>query len=188
MLLSTVNDWIVIQQRLDDSVNFTRLWSDYRAGFGNITNNFWLGLERMHQLTSNAQYRLRVEIQTLDQAKWFSVEYESFLIDSEQFGYAINVSGYVGDAGDALQEDVIYGGGVYQNGMMFTTLDVDNDLDRHSNCAEIKGGGGWWHNSCSYCNLNNPVNNTKFYWLTLMDKGLDVTGQLQKSRMMIKVS
>ena len=98
----SVNNWIVIQQRIDGSVNFNRNWVDYKTGFGNIATNFWLGLEKMHQLTSSRTKKLRIEIQSLDNSKWFSAEYDTFLIDSEVKGYAIHVTGYSGDAGDGL--------------------------------------------------------------------------------------
>src|SRR6218665_843911 len=164
--MRSINNWIVIQQRVvNGGVNFVLPWSDYKAGFGSISGDFWLGLEKIYQLTSSARYRLRIEIQSLDNDKWFSAEYDSFRIDSEVKGYALNVSGYVGDAGDALQETKIFAGKGYHNGMKFSTTDVENDLSTDTDCANTKGGGGWWYNACSYCNLNNPANNTRFYWL-----------------------
>ena len=33
--------WTVIQRRRDGSVNFYRTWDDYRAGFGQLQNDFW---------------------------------------------------------------------------------------------------------------------------------------------------
>lgn len=201
--LLSINQWIVIQQRVDDSIDFVQDWSSYRAGFGNNTmittsmissqssispssaGNFWLGLEKMHQLTSTSIYRLRIELQSLDADKWFSAEYETFVVDPESLGYAIHLGTYVGDAWDAMNSQE-FSGFVYQNGMKFSTTDQDNDNDKNDHCVLIKGGGGWWHNACSYCNLNNPYNNSRFYWSTLVDLGLASTAQLQTSRMMIK--
>jgi len=59
--LLSVFGWIIIHQHVDDTLNWDLSWSDYKAGFKSIENNFWLGLENMHLLTSSQPYRLRTE-------------------------------------------------------------------------------------------------------------------------------
>ena len=53
-MTSSGEGWTLLMQRVSDSVNFTRGWEDYRTGFGvpGKDNNFWIGLENMHQLTT----------------------------------------------------------------------------------------------------------------------------------------
>lgn len=178
----------VISQRLDchpattgRQRRFALKWASYQAGFGDSAGTFWLGLERMNQLTFYAQYRLRVEIQSDDKGKWASAEYASFRISSSTNGYAISLSGYVGDSGDGFQDPRSN-----INGMKFTTIDVDNDLSPR-NCAVDRGGGGWWYNYCHVANLNSPVGSVEFCWMPLAEKGIASTSHLQKSRMMIKM-
>ncbi|ESN96880.1 hypothetical protein HELRODRAFT_86064 [Helobdella robusta] len=60
--VTSVNGWIVIQQRIDGSQSFDQNWDTYKLGFGTYYKNFWLGLEKMHQLTTSADYRLRFEV------------------------------------------------------------------------------------------------------------------------------
>ena len=110
--------------------------------------NFWMGLERIHILTNNAPYRLRLEFQLVD-GSWYSVEYNRFQVENEANFYRILVSGYSGDSGDVMNSGC--GEGV-ANGMNFTTFDRDNDRKDY-NCAQVYGGG-WWHNACFCLNLN----------------------------------
>ena len=43
--------WTVFQRRQDGSEDFYRVWNDYFSGFGSLTEEFWLGLEKIHRLT-----------------------------------------------------------------------------------------------------------------------------------------
>ena len=57
----------------------------------------------------------------------------------------------------------------YQNGMQFTTIDVDNDLKSGRNCASSVKFGGWWYKACADVNLNGRYGNVTskgaIYWL-----------------------
>jgi len=99
----SVFGWITIHQRFGYA-DWQRPWADYKAGFGSIDADFWLGLEKVHLLTSSQPYRLRVEVQELSSNLWYSAEYWSFRIGDEvNEKYRLEVSGYSGDAGDSLQ-------------------------------------------------------------------------------------
>ena len=56
--------WTVFQCRMDGSVDFYRNWTDCQQGFGNLSGEFWLGLDKIHRLISNAT-QLRVETQAM---------------------------------------------------------------------------------------------------------------------------
>jgi len=45
----------VILRRTDGSEDFYRNWTDYRKGFGNIRNEFWLG-EMLHEAVDVYNY------------------------------------------------------------------------------------------------------------------------------------
>ena len=54
--------WLVIQHRINGSVNFDRNWTDYVSGFGDLEGEFWYGLEKIHCLTTREDVELYIEI------------------------------------------------------------------------------------------------------------------------------
>ena len=181
VLVNSVNCWITIHQKLDDSTDFNLNWTEYKAGFGIPGGNFWIGLERMHQMTSTTPYRLRFEVQSIFHNLWYSAEYDTFLIDSEAGGYAIHVTGYHGDAGDALQFNTL--AYAYQNGMKFSTRDVDNDLSGSDGSCAVDWEGGNWYNGCCFLLTSSTINTG---WCMLHNEvGLPDYG-LYASRMLIQ--
>jgi len=178
----SVFGWIIIHQHLGYTFNWNLSWADYKAGFGDIGADFWLGLEKMHLLTSSQPYRLRVEVQQNSTNLWYSAEYWSFKIGDElNDKYRLKVSGYSGDAGDSLMYKG--GGGRYKhNGMKFTTYDQDNDKWNGNNCASSRCGG-WWYKACNKCCLTCSCN-LRHYWSTMATDTADK--RARNSRMMIK--
>ncbi|XP_068398759.1 fibrinogen alpha chain [Eschrichtius robustus] len=147
--------WLLIQQRMDGSLNFNRTWQDYKKGFGSLNDKgegeFWLGNEYLHLLTMRGSI-LRVELEDWA-GKGAYAEYH-WRVGSEAEGYALQVSSYEGTAGDALIEGSVEEGTEYTShaGMRFSTFDRDADK-WEDNCAEVYGGG-WWYNNCQAANLN----------------------------------
>ena len=58
--------WTVFQKRLDGSVNFCRIWNDYKHGFRDLKSEFWLGLDKIHRLTSDNNSMLRVDLEDFE--------------------------------------------------------------------------------------------------------------------------
>jgi len=178
----SVNRWIVFLYRFDGSVEFNRTWADYRNGFGNVTGEYWLGLEKLTQMTNNGQYRARFEFKSIQNESWFSSEYDSFQIDPESNWYTIHVSGFFGDAGDQFS---FPNSKAIQNGMNFTTWDSDNDK-APNNCA-TQMGGGYWYNACGGHSMTSPSGSDRFYNKRLTDLGLATDQRLEAVRAMIQV-
>ncbi|XP_068104115.1 ficolin-1-like [Hyperolius riggenbachi] len=137
--------WIVFQRRMDGSVDFYRNWEAYKTGFGSHLTEFWLGNDNIHHLTSSGTWELRVDLQDTDFVR-YSAKYNSFKVLGASEKYKLVLGSFAGgNAGDSLST---------HNGMMFTTLDQDNDIhDSSVNCA-INFKGGWWYRNCHYANLN----------------------------------
>jgi ficolin len=135
--------WIVFQRRLNGEIDFYRNWTEYKYSFGNLNGEFWLGNEYLSLLTAGGEHELRIELEDFDGNSVYA-KYRKFKIYPEEDNYKLEVSGYSGTAGDALD---------YHNGMMFSTFDKDNDKSS-ANCAAAYYLAAWWYNECHYSNLN----------------------------------
>lgn len=148
--------WTVFQRRMNGKLDFYRTWSEYRAGFGNLTEEFWLGNELLHNLTSVGPVSLRVDMRSGNDTAY--AHYSDFSIDSEERHYTLTLSGYTGTAGDSMK---------YHNGRPFSARDKDPDpLGIH--CARAYMGG-WWYKNCYKTNLNGLYginsNNQGVVWI-----------------------
>ena len=134
---------------MDGSENFTRGWADYVSGFGSVWSEQWLGLEKIHCLTTRtARTELRIDMADFRGNKKYAY-YNFFMVGNAASKYKLQVAGYHGTAGDSI----LYGSGADNlNGMAFSTHDRDNDL-HGNNCAQGYKGG-WWYNSCMWSQLN----------------------------------
>ncbi|XP_036968583.1 fibrinogen alpha chain isoform X2 [Acanthopagrus latus] len=147
--------WLLVQQRESGALSFNRTWAEYRAGFGSVDakgkGELWLGNQNLHLLTNQGETMLKVELEDWEGGV-ASADY-IIRVGSEEEGYPLHVSGYTGDAGDALvMPNSDMASYLSHNGMKFSTFDKDNDK-WEENCAEMYGGG-WWYNNCQSANLN----------------------------------
>ena len=136
--------WTLFQRRVDGSTNFTRNWNDYKDGFGNVNSEFWLGNDKIYQLSNSKNYSMRVDLWDWGNGTAFA-QYQTFRIDNENENFRLTVDGYSGTAGDSLNN--------YHNQSDFSTPDSDNDR-WFGECA-VKDKAGWWFNDCSYASLNS---------------------------------
>uniref|UniRef100_A0A8D3BYH4 Fibrinogen C-terminal domain-containing protein n=2 Tax=Scophthalmus maximus TaxID=52904 RepID=A0A8D3BYH4_SCOMX len=165
--------WTVFQRRTNGKTDFYRTWSEYSAGFGNLSEEFWLGNELLHNLTSVGPVSLRVDMQSGNDTAY--AHYANFSIDSEERHYTLTVSGYTGTAGDSMR---------YHNGRPFSTRDKDADpLGIH--CARAYMGG-WWYKNCYKTNLNGLYginsNNQGIVWIDWKGKDSSIPFSEMKFR------
>uniref|UniRef100_A0A8C6YJV4 Tenascin C n=1 Tax=Naja naja TaxID=35670 RepID=A0A8C6YJV4_NAJNA len=132
--------WIVFLRRQNGEVNFYQNWRTYESGFGNPNYEFWLGLDKLHQIISQGPYELRVDLRDRDETAY--ALYNKFTVGDARTRYRLKVDGYSGNAGDSLS---------YHNGRSFSTFDKDND-SAITNCA-LSYKGAFWYKNCHRVNL-----------------------------------
>lgn len=197
-LLPPGGGWTVIQRRVDGSVSFDRTWRDYRDGFGDLHSEFWLGNDHLHDLSTQGDYSLRIDLEDWSNKHKHAL-YTSFRlvsctrenttcclhvhehthqivfirvcsVDDEDHQYRLHVSGFSGSVKDSFSW--------YHDKQGFSTPDSGNI------CAEISHSG-WWYNQCFYANLNGvyyrvrvhisplsyTIQNTDVYFLSFLQGG-----------------
>ncbi|XP_050837086.1 tenascin isoform X4 [Serinus canaria] len=132
--------WIVFLRRQNGKQDFYKNWSSYVAGFGDPKDEFWIGLENLHKITSQGQYELRVDLR--DKGDTAYAVYERFSVGDAKSRYRLRVDGYSGTAGDSM---------TYHNGRSFSTFDKDHD-SAITNCA-LSYKGAFWYKNCHRVNL-----------------------------------
>ncbi|GFS78610.1 techylectin-5A [Nephila pilipes] len=138
--------WTVIQRRGNFNRSkdyFYKDWKHYRAGFGDIEKDFWLGNDNIFALTNQRLNSIRFDLQAMEGEKRYAL-YDEFWIEDENRKYTLHINDYSGDAGDSMISR--------SNNMKFTTKDQKNDNFK-DNCA-IAFKGAWWYNECHDANLN----------------------------------
>ncbi|KAM4635378.1 tenascin isoform 6-T6 [Polymixia lowei] len=132
--------WMVFLRRQNGKLEFFRNWKNYTNGFGNMNDEFWLGLSNLHKITASGQYELRVDMR--DNGETAYAQYDKFTIAEPRTRYKIHVGAYSGTAGDSM---------TYHQGRPFSTYDNDNDI-AVTNCA-LSYKGAFWYKNCHRVNL-----------------------------------
>ncbi|XP_060666284.1 ficolin-2-like [Drosophila nasuta] len=138
--------WIVIQQRVGGNESFDRDWATYRKGFGSFESDFFLGLEKIHRITSLQRFELYIHLVARN-GSTYNARYDDFKISDEDNGYSLSLG--------KLNGTVFEDGLRYYENTKFTTFDHDNDKNDRGNCADWFKSG-WWYNNCFSSNLNAP--------------------------------
>uniref|UniRef100_A0A8C6WI18 Tenascin N n=1 Tax=Neogobius melanostomus TaxID=47308 RepID=A0A8C6WI18_9GOBI len=141
--------WVVLQRRNIGKLDFMKRWKQYIAGFGNMTDEFWLGLEKIYDLTNTpTQYEIRFDLGHGSERAY--AVYDNFKIAPVKQKFILTIGKYRGTAGDAM---------TYHQGRPWTTVDNDNDIAL-GNCA-LTHRGAWWYKNCHLANLNGKWGDTR---------------------------
>ncbi|XP_032386547.1 tenascin-R isoform X5 [Etheostoma spectabile] len=140
--------WIVFQRRQNGLTDFSRKWSDYRVGFGNLEDEFWLGLDNIQRLAAQGRYEMRIDMRDGQESVY--ANYDKFSLGDARNLYKLRIGEYNGTAGDSLS---------YHQGRPFSTKDRDNDI-AVTNCA-LSYKGAWWYKNCHRANLNGKYGESR---------------------------
>ncbi|XP_032395490.1 tenascin isoform X4 [Etheostoma spectabile] len=132
--------WIVFLRRQNGKLEFFRNWKNYTAGFGNLNDEFWLGLSNLHKITNSGHYELRVDLR--DNGESAYAQYDKVTIAEPKTRYKVYIGAFSGTAGDSM---------TYHQGRPFSTFDNDNDI-AVTNCA-LSYKGAFWYKNCHRVNL-----------------------------------
>ena len=130
--------------------NFKQNWNQYKEGFGAVDEkNFWIGLERLHNITKSGSYGLKIVLKLNSTGEKNVAEYDSFRVTGERDNYRLLVSGFRPE--ESGLRDMLK----VHNGAAFSTYDNDNDELSDFNCASFFGDTGWWFKGCGNTCLNS---------------------------------
>ena len=164
---------LIQKRRTDTKMEFSRNWTDYKTGFGNMKLSFWIGLDKLHTLAAPGRGAILIVTIKETRNKMINANYSIFEVAGEADNYRLTIDGYEGEAGDDSLSDL--------NGMSFSTYDNPNNTG-FQNCE--KRLGGWWYKACRQ-NLNSehPNKNGKQDYQMMWKNS-----KIIYSRMMIKYS
>jgi len=157
--------WTVIERQHAGTVNFDRSWNEYRNGFGDLREEFFIGLEKLHKMTAAEPQDLLIyfEKHTLETEH---TRFNGFLIGSEEEDYVLKSASRISGSYMTLESSL---------GKKFTTFDRDNDKYLWGNCAKDLRGG-WWFGDCheksfgaeEFYNLNGVSYNERRIFKSLL--------------------
>ena len=139
-LCNKAEDWITILNRDASAVHedFNRNYVDFENEFGDKNGEFWIGLQKMHQLTTFPDTELKIDMEKYDGSKYVA-KYSTFKVGSQDEGYVLTLDGF--SSTPSFGDDFMN-----SNGAKFSTKDKDQDASP-DNCA-AKHHGGWWYRYC----------------------------------------
>uniref|UniRef100_A0A914WZI1 Fibrinogen C-terminal domain-containing protein n=1 Tax=Plectus sambesii TaxID=2011161 RepID=A0A914WZI1_9BILA len=131
--------WTMLLRKSNDTFNFSRSYSEYKTGFGNESQDYYIGNDVMHRISSMQPYELAVAGRFAASKQAVAVRYKNFSIGTEASGYALRIGGIKDSFGTTADELLKFNGSVFSA----------RDQGPLASCATAKEGGWWWSAACS---------------------------------------
>nr|XP_016924320.2 fibrinogen-like protein 1 isoform X1 [Drosophila suzukii] len=131
--------WMIIQRRVDGSFD-ADIIKKLINGCGDLGGEFWLGLEKLHRMTTNRRFELYIHLVDFDNVTAFA-RYDNFVVGGPKDNYKLMSLGeYSGNAGDALRSHI-------------------NERSIHDHTFGFTPSTKWWGRND--CNLNGKYCGSK---------------------------
>ncbi|XP_060567852.1 angiopoietin-2-like [Ruditapes philippinarum] len=161
--------WTVFQRRFTGALDFAQTFAAYKSGFGNLNDEFWLGLDYVQEMAAYGETDLRLDVKALDGTDLYELFHNFSLSPGPD--YRLSIEPGTGSIGDDPKHGLSY-----HHGSAFSTLDHDVSPGHCPNYQK----GGWWYKSCGYINLNAHHGMKMFYTTS---NGYE---SLKETRMMLR--
>lgn len=129
--------WTLVWRRNEISDDFNRTWSEYRNGFGELEDNFFIGLDKLYALTNAETQQLRIGIK-YSEHNWELDIFEEFVVGNVCTQYEV----YVKNTNNKSSLFQRLGKRAH-----FFTKDLESKW-RNEECARVMGIGWWYSDDC----------------------------------------
>ncbi|EDW49865.1 GM19744 [Drosophila sechellia] len=146
--------WMVIQRRIDGSFDDV-ISSKLKPGCGDLGGEFWLGLEKLHKMTTNRRMELYIQLVDFDDVSAYA-RYDHFVIGGAKENYKLLCIGkYSGNAGDAFSSHInqpfddfnLFRSMTYHPSKWWGTMNCNlNGIYQKSKVELLTPDGIWWGN------------------------------------------
>lgn len=138
---------ILLLQHYYGSSFFNQPWPAMLVQQGSHSWDYWIGLTALNGLTTGCSGKLLINLQGIH-GWYYYEEYSTFSIGDASTNFTLKVGDYIsGNVGGNPNGTM-----AYQNGMMFSTYDKNNDpyhLSHPGQSCAVMFGGAWWYNACA---------------------------------------
>lgn len=135
------NGWLLVAQRLGRKhFEFKRSWAEYKNGFGDPATNYFIGNQKLNELTRTPK-EFRIELfYSLESINipMYVYEFGNFSVGNEESAYTLSIG------------QPIYGNTSFKNGLSELNGFKFNTYDKYViNCPDENAG--WWFKSNASC-------------------------------------
>ncbi|XP_047485276.1 uncharacterized protein LOC125036594 [Penaeus chinensis] len=147
-------------------LNFTRSAEDYIRGFGSPSEEYWLGLENMHHLTTSSVSALRVSLVD-SRLQSSSAMYNTFRVDGQDDGYRLQVADF--DASSTAEDALT----PHSAASFAFPVVGGNSTSADEKCSSTYGVG-WWYLGAPRCYNALPTGTRRLQEVSAANLGNDL--------------
>ncbi|XP_042211981.1 ficolin-2-like [Homarus americanus] len=131
--------WTAFLVRQNLTENFERNWQEYAVGFGEASQEYYMGNDNLHAMTSSRLYTMRTVFRSANGlTRWG--QWGLFSVASGDERYKLTIGKFLPQSQTA---DCM----AHSNARQFSTIDFDNDGKNGKKCS--LNHGAWWYNNCA---------------------------------------